>query len=670
MSIPAANLSGELPSSFVRLNATQTFTGVNTFASPGNSFSGAFTGNGGGLTNLNAESLTGSISPGRLSSVPAAALTGTIPSAALSGVNGGGLTSLNASSLVTGSVNPALLTNVPAANLSGNIPAARLNSVPAASLTGGISPALLTSVPAEILTGTLPLATIPGTLARVAADQAFSGANAFTNPANSFQGTFAGDGNGLTNLDAASLTGAVAPARLTSVPAGSLTGTVPAAALTGVSGAGLTNLNAANLTGTLPIASLPSNLVRLDTNQTFTGLMTFSNTSNVFNGSFTGNGAGLTNLNAANLTGAIAPARLTSVPAANVTGTIPIASIPVGVARTDGDQSYSGVNSFNNSQNFFRGSGADLTSLNATSITSGTISPNRLPSTVVRTDNNNAFGLFNNSFVSLSIGTTVSPARALQVGDVNVPGSTGLIRLESRASTGANQRAFDIGVVNGGTSDTGSNYSFVIADTNRGIANPDFMIRFSNGNVGLGTNNPTNRLTVNGNMNVTGSVAKGGGSFKIDHPLDPENKYLYHSFVESPDMMNIYNGEVTTDGTGYAVITLPDYFQALNRDFRYQLTVIDDEDQSDALVWAKVVRRIGIDGANTFTIRTFRPNVAVSWQVTGIRQDAWAEKNRIPNSVDKVGAEKGKYLHPEAFDRPTSQSMYSSPAAASQPASK
>jgi hypothetical protein len=47
--------------------------------------------------------------------------------------------------------------------------------------------------------------------------------------------------------------------------------------------------------------------------------------------------------------------------------------------------------------------------------------------------------------------------------------------------------------------------------------------------------------TVIGNLGVTGTVSKGGGSFKIDHPLDPENKYLSHSFVESPDMKNIYD---------------------------------------------------------------------------------------------------------------------------------
>src|SRR5580692_507805 len=64
----------------------------------------------------------------------------------------------------------------------------------------------------------------------------------------------------------------------------------------------------------------------------------------------------------------------------------------------------------------------------------------------------------------------------------------------------------------------------------------------------------------NGNVDVDGNLSKAGGSFKIDHPLDPANKYLYHSFVESPDMKNIYDGKVTTDANGDAVVTLPKWF--------------------------------------------------------------------------------------------------------------
>ncbi len=77
-----------------------------------------------------------------------------------------------------------------------------------------------------------------------------------------------------------------------------------------------------------------------------------------------------------------------------------------------------------------------------------------------------------------------------------------------------------------------------------------------------------------GPVHVQGTLTKASGSFKIDHPLDPANKFLSHSFVESPDMKNIYDGNVTTDATGSAIVTLPDYFETLNRDFRYQLTVL------------------------------------------------------------------------------------------------
>ncbi len=144
-----------------------------------------------------------------------------------------------------------------------------------------------------------------------------------------------------------------------------------------------------------------------------------------------------------------------------------------------------------------------------------------------------------------------------------------------------------------------------------------------------------------GNVAVTGTLSKGGGSFKIDHPLDPTNKFLYHSFVESPDMMNVYNGNVVLDGSGAATVALPDYFQALNKDYRYQLTPIGAPGPG-LYVAQKVANGV-------FTIAGGTPGAEVSWQVTGIRQDAFANENRIPNTVDKKGVEVGKYLHPSAF---------------------
>ena len=151
-----------------------------------------------------------------------------------------------------------------------------------------------------------------------------------------------------------------------------------------------------------------------------------------------------------------------------------------------------------------------------------------------------------------------------------------------------------------------------------------------------------------GNLSVQGTLSKSAGTFKIDHPLDPENKYLYHSFVESPDMMNIYNGNITTDENGDAVVTLPDYFDALNKDFRYQLTVIGTFAQA---IVAEEIKD------NRFTIRTNGSNVRVSWQVTGVRNDAFARKNRINVEVEKEERERGYYLHPEAFDQPEEKSI-------------
>ena len=153
----------------------------------------------------------------------------------------------------------------------------------------------------------------------------------------------------------------------------------------------------------------------------------------------------------------------------------------------------------------------------------------------------------------------------------------------------------------------------------------------------------TGNAIIAGDLGVFGTLSKGGGSFKIDHPLDPANQFLLHSFVESPDMMNVYNGNIVTDARGYATIELPEWFEALNRDFRYQLTVIGTFAQ--AIVSKKVEH-------NRFEIRSSQPGVEVSWQVTGIRRDAWAEKHRIPVEVQKAPAERGKYLHPELYGAP------------------
>jgi hypothetical protein len=147
-------------------------------------------------------------------------------------------------------------------------------------------------------------------------------------------------------------------------------------------------------------------------------------------------------------------------------------------------------------------------------------------------------------------------------------------------------------------------------------------------------------LQVNGNGEFTGLVIKAGGSFKIDHPLDPQNKYLYHSFVESPQRMNVYNGNVILDNNGEAIVELPDYFEALNKDFRYQLTCIGGFAQ------VYIAQKIS---ESRFKIAGGIPNLEISWQVTGVRKDAYAKLHPLIVEQDKPSAEKGRYLHPEAF---------------------
>jgi hypothetical protein len=150
----------------------------------------------------------------------------------------------------------------------------------------------------------------------------------------------------------------------------------------------------------------------------------------------------------------------------------------------------------------------------------------------------------------------------------------------------------------------------------------------------------TGAVEVEGNFSVTGGGTK---NFKIDHPLDPENKYLYHAAIESSEVLNIYSGNVSTDESGEATVTLPDWFEAINKDFRYQLTVLGTFAQ--AMVADEIKN-------NQFKIKTNAAGVKVSWQVTGIRSDAAMLKHPFKVEEDKPERERGSYLAPEAYGQP------------------
>ncbi len=459
-------------------------------------------------------------------------------------------------------------------------------------------------------------------------------------------------------------------AGLTNLPAASLTGSLPAASLSGVNGSGLTTLNAASLTGTLPSATLA-------------GV----------------NGSGLTNVNAAMLGGILPGAFATTgansfVGDQTITGNVKI--VGVGNNLTVG-----GAITVNQDPG---ATGIQINGIGGTDVLTaqvGSVTIDRVDSagnhTVTGTST--AIGGFTAPALGTANATAGFPSAPLVVSTSVYNPTTG--PFTNTWSLGAEPMGndtptassfFDIFVdVGMGPKDTGIHFlpdgTFTAPKANFGVIGPDvaagvtaplftpganFGFVYISGTAGnlltvQGTgsmpaltvaanstatfNGPVfygGDVTAEGMMTVhdllvTNSLSKPAGSFKIDHPLDPEHKILYHSFVESPDMKNVYDGVATLDANGRAWVELPDYFEALNRDFRYQLTCIGG--YAPVYIAEEISR-------NRFRIAGGKPGLKVSWQVTGTRQDAFAEKHRIQVEEEKPAAEQGFYLYPEAYGQP------------------
>ena len=155
-------------------------------------------------------------------------------------------------------------------------------------------------------------------------------------------------------------------------------------------------------------------------------------------------------------------------------------------------------------------------------------------------------------------------------------------------------------------------------------------------------------IDASANLSCTGTISGESKLFRVDHPLDPANKYLNHASIESSEMMNLYTGNVTTDAQGDATVQLPDWFEAVNGEFRYQLTVIRQFAQA---IIAREIQN------HEFAIKTSLPQVKVSWQVTGVRQDAWAKAHPLVVEEAKEGKLRGHYIHPELYGAGAEQSI-------------
>jgi len=181
------------------------------------------------------------------------------------------------------------------------------------------------------------------------------------------------------------------------------------------------------------------------------------------------------------------------------------------------------------------------------------------------------------------------------------------------------------GVAGFGSASTGSTYGV------RGVAyfSPDGFGVYSFGNSGT----------------------SGTKAFRIDHPSDPLHKYLLHYSTESPMPQNFYSGNIVTDGKGYAWVELPEYFQDINANFKYQLTVING---GQTFVQAMVSKEIV---GNRFQVHTSSPSAKVSWRVEADRNDLWVRANKPRDTAEKQGAERGKYQQPELYGAPPEMGM-------------
>ncbi len=187
------------------------------------------------------------------------------------------------------------------------------------------------------------------------------------------------------------------------------------------------------------------------------------------------------------------------------------------------------------------------------------------------------------------------------------------VRGEVGGGTGLN-----IGVL-GSTSGSGTNY----------------------GVYGFANNGSTNWAGYfDGDINVTGSVVKAASVLAIDNPADPDNSILQQAEVVSDNLSAVYSGNVTLDGNGSATVHLPNWLESFCGDFRYQLTCIGG--YAPVYVSSRIAD-------SKFSIAGGNPGLEVSWQVTGIRKDSYAQAHPLAVERSKAVSEKGKYLHPEAL---------------------
>jgi len=242
------------------------------------------------------------------------------------------------------------------------------------------------------------------------------------------------------------------------------------------------------------------------------------------------------------------------------------------------------------------------------------------------------FGVFGENNLAASGTRTGGTQLAAGVGSIGFVGVLG----QTAINDGAGVLGTNLGATRNGTFDNpgveGQGFTGVLGQTN--TPNVGFGV-LSGGDIGA-----------TGDIIAAGNVTAGGFKpFRIDYPLDPANKFLFHFAIESDEVLNLYRGTIPLDANGEAVIELPVYFESVNKNYSYQLTPIGASTPG-LFVKSEIQNQ-------QFIIAGGQPGQKISWQVTAERNDPYTANHPEKKLAiqDKAPHQVGKYVHPEEYGK-------------------